>query len=422
MRRSVLEQLTNRQRPLVRALDPKTGEERLIDPAADNSPLGLAAAAALARDASGLSSVDGRDWFLTVYNAPWELVLIGAVHIAQSLAALAPAAGYALRIIDPRPAYASEERFPGVRLIKDWPDDALAAEPLGPRSALIALAHDPKIDDPALVAALRSPARYIGALGSARTHARRLARLSALGLSEPELARIKGPVGLSIGARTPGEIALAILAELTQVRRSPKTGAKIGGVVLAAGMSRRMGDNKLITIIDGKPMVRHAVEAALAGGLDPLVVVTGHQPEAVAKALAGLDIVLVHNGDYESGLSSSLRRGIKALPPDCAGAMVLLGDMPAITPTLIRRSVAAFDPPARGICVATSRGKRGHPVLWGRQFFPEIAQLQGDAGARSLMERHAAEVCEIEAGNDAPLTDIDTPEELAAFSASIAAK
>lgn len=422
MRRSILEQLTNRQRPLVRALDPQTGEERLIDPAADNSPFGLAAAAALARDASGVAQVEGRDWFLTVYNAPWELVLIGAVHIAQSLAALAPAAGYALRIIDPRPAYASAERFPGVRLIKDWPDDALAAEPLGPRSALIALAHDPKIDDPALVAALRSPATYIGALGSARTHARRLARLSALGLSEAELARIKGPVGLAIGARTPAEIALAILAEITQLRRRPKSGPKIGAVVLAAGLSRRMGANKLTAEIDGKPMVRHAVEAALAGGLDPVVVVTGHQPEAVAKALAGLDIVLVHNGDYEKGLSTSLRRGIKAMPPDCAGAMVLLGDMPAITPALIRRAIAAFDPASCAICVATARGRRGHPVLWGRQFFPEIAVLEGDAGARTLLARHAAQICEVEADSDAPLTDIDTPDDLAAFGAFLGAK
>lgn len=422
MRRAILEQLTSRRRPLVRALDPKTGEERLIDPAADTSPLGLAAAAALARDASALAQVEGRDWFLTVYNAPWELVLIGAVHIAQSLSALAPPAGYALRIIDPRPAYASEERFPGVRLVREWPDEALAAEPLGSRSALIALAHDPKIDDPALVAALRSAASYIGALGSARTHARRLARLSLLGLSPSELARIKGPVGIAIGARTPAEIALAILAEITQNRRAPKTGPKIGAVVLAAGLSRRMGANKLMADIDGKPMVRHAVEAALAGGLDPVVVVTGHQPESVAKALVGLDIVLVHNGDYAGGLSTSLRRGIRAVPPDRAGAMVLLGDMPAITPALIRRAVAAFDSKSRAICVATARGRRGHPVLWGRQFFPEISALEGDTGARGLMERHAAQICEIEAESDAPLTDIDTPEDLAAFSASGAAK
>ncbi len=415
MRRTLLEQLTQRQRPMVRVLDPRTGEEKLIDPATDTSPLGLAAASALARDASELAQVEGRDWFLTVYNTPWELVLVGAVHIAQSLAALAPAAGYALRIIDPRPAYASAERFPGVRLVREWPDEALAAEPLTARSALIALAHDPKIDDPALTAALRSPAGYIGALGSTRTHGRRLARLMEQGLSENELARIHGPVGISIGARTPAEIAIAILAQITQIRRAPKAAPRIGGVVLAAGLSRRMGSNKLATELNGKPLVRHAVEAALAGGLDPVVVVTGHQPEAMAQALTGLDIVLVHNEDYASGLAASLRRGIKAVPAECAGAMVLLGDMPAITPDLIGRAIAAFDPKSRPICVAMAQGAQGHPVLWGRQFFPEIMALQGDAGARALLARHAAQICEIAVDSDAPLTDIDTPADLAAF-------
>src|ERR1700733_11711143 len=163
MRRDTLEKLAvarREGRPMVRAVDPENGEERLIDPATDASPLGRAGAEALARDASGRVSVEGRDWFLTLYNVPQELVIVGAVHIAQALAALALAAGYRVRVIDPRPAYAAEERFAGVRLIKQWPDEALAAEPLTARSALVALAHDPKLDDPALAAAVRSPAFY----------------------------------------------------------------------------------------------------------------------------------------------------------------------------------------------------------------------------------------------------------------------
>jgi xanthine dehydrogenase accessory factor len=418
MRRSMLEQLTAARQPLVRALNLESGEEKLIDPAADKSALGVAAVAALARDASGLARVEGQDWFLTVYGAPWELVIIGAVHIAQALAALAPACGYALRIIDPRPAYASAERFPGVRLVREWPDEALAAEALSQRSALIALAHDPKIDDPALAAALRTPAGYIGALGSTRTHARRLARLAELGFSEVQLARIHGPVGLAIGARAPGEIAISILAQLVQVRRAPKTAPRIGGVVLAAGLARRMGGNKMTAELGGKPLVRHAVEAALAGGLNPVVVVTGHQEDSVAKALSGLDVVLAHNDKYADGLSTSLRRGLGALPQDCAGAMILLGDMPAITADLIARGVAAFDPKARAICVTMARGQQGHPVLWGRQFFSEITALKGDSGARDLLTRYAGQVCIIETDSDAPLIDIDTPADLAAFSAS----
>ena len=140
-------------------------------------------------DASASVTLEGRHWFLTVYNAPWEIVMVGAVHIAQALAALARPAGYRVRVIDPRTPYATEERFPGIALTREWPDEALAAEPLTPRSALIALAHDPKLDDAALAAALRSPAGYIGALGSMRTHARRLARLKELGFSARELER-----------------------------------------------------------------------------------------------------------------------------------------------------------------------------------------------------------------------------------------
>jgi xanthine dehydrogenase accessory factor len=129
---------------------------------------------------------------------------------------MAAIAGYCVRVIDPRTAFATAERFPGITLSHEWPDEALARSPLGRRSALIVLAHDPKIDDPALVAALASPAFYIGALGSKRTHAARLARLKAHGFADDALARIHGPVGLAIGAKSPAEIAVSILAQMTE--------------------------------------------------------------------------------------------------------------------------------------------------------------------------------------------------------------
>src|SRR5476651_1524873 len=156
MRRAMLEQLlAMRQsgRAVIRALDVESGEEKLVDPASDTSPLGRAAAQALKEDASQRVTLDNRVWFLTVYNTPWELVIIGAVHIAQALAKLGADMGYRVRVIDPRGAYAAPERFAGVRVNQGWPDEALAAEPLTPRSALIALSHDTKLDDPALAAA-----------------------------------------------------------------------------------------------------------------------------------------------------------------------------------------------------------------------------------------------------------------------------
>ncbi len=176
-------------RVLVRALDVESGTEKLIDPVADRSALGQAAAAAVEEDKSRRVTVEGRTWLLTVYNTPWELVLVGAVHIAQALAALAGPAGYRVRVIDPRAPYATLERFPNIVLQREWPDEALAHQPLTDRSALIALAHDPKLDDAALAVALRSPAFYIGALGSVRTQARRLARLEAQGFSAADLSR-----------------------------------------------------------------------------------------------------------------------------------------------------------------------------------------------------------------------------------------
>lgn len=399
-------------RVLVRVLDLDSGAEQLIDPATDTTPLGRLAAQAAEQDASRAITFDGRRLFLTVYNTPWEIVIVGAVHIAQALAHLAMAGGYRVRVIDPRAPYASQERFAGITVIRDWPDAALAQQPLTPRSALIVLAHDPKLDDAGLAAAIRSPAFYIGALGSARTHARRLARLTEAGFTPAELSRVHGPVGLALGARSPSEIAISILAQLVQVRRAPRP--RIAGIVLAAGTSTRMGANKLVMPFKGAPLVRHAVEAALAAHLDPVIVVTGHEETKIQQALADMPAQFVYNGQYAQGLSTSLRAGIRAVPTDCDGALVLLGDMPAITPDLCARVVARFDPASgHAICVAAAPdGTRGHPVLWGRQFFTAIEALTGDQGAKEILARHADQVVEVAAGDNAPLLDIDTPEAL----------
>jgi xanthine dehydrogenase accessory factor len=208
------------QRAVVLATDLSSGESRLIYPNEQTAGV-LADAARLQarRDESGMAEADGKSWFLTVFNPPLDLAIIGAVHIAQPLARMAVLADYAVRVIDPRTAFATAERFPGVALSHEWPDEALAAAPLTARSAIVALTHDPKLDDPALVAALRSPTFYIGALGSKATHARRLERFRAHGFSDAELARIHGPIGLNVGARSPAEIAVAILAEMTATLR-----------------------------------------------------------------------------------------------------------------------------------------------------------------------------------------------------------
>lgn len=219
---AALKRARDAKRAVVLATDLAGGETRLVYPdERGGDPFTEAARVQARRDQSGTAEIEGKSWFLTVFNPPLDLAIIGAVHIGQPLARIAALAEYAVRVIDPRTAFATEERFPGVALSHAWPDEALAAAPLTPRSAIVALTHDPKLDDPALVAALRSPAFYIGALGSKTTHARRLERLKAQGFSEAELARIHGPIGLNIGARSPAEIAVAILGEMTaQLRQS----------------------------------------------------------------------------------------------------------------------------------------------------------------------------------------------------------
>jgi xanthine dehydrogenase accessory factor len=157
--------------------------------------------------------------FLQVFNPPLRLLVVGAVHIAQALAPMAAVAGYAVTVIDPRRGFATDARFPEVSLIGDWPDEALGALKPDRRTAVVTLTHDPKIDDPALDAALRTECFYIAALGSRRTHAGRLERLRALGHGEEALARIHGPAGIDIGAVSPAEIAISVLAEMTAVLR-----------------------------------------------------------------------------------------------------------------------------------------------------------------------------------------------------------
>jgi len=217
---AALKRARDAQRAVVLATVLATGESRLVYPDEGGADaLTQAARVQARRDESATVDVGGASWFLTVFNPPLDLAIIGAVHIAQPLARMGALADYAVRIIDPRTAFATAERFPGVTLSHQWPDEALTAAPLTPRSAIVALTHDPKLDDPALAMALQSPAFYIGALGSRTTHARRLERLKAQGFSDSQLARIHGPIGLNIGARSPAEIAVAILGEMTALLR-----------------------------------------------------------------------------------------------------------------------------------------------------------------------------------------------------------
>jgi xanthine dehydrogenase accessory factor len=222
---TLLNQARAARKPAVLITDLSSGQQRAVT--ADGfeaDPLAQTLAAAVARGRSMRVEVSGRDYFLTVQVPSVRLVVLGAVHISQALVPFARELELDLTIVDPRTAFATPERFPSVPLIAEWPDVALPGLNLDPYTAFIALTHDPKIDDPGLEIALAAGCFYVGALGSRKTHARRVERLSAKGVDLAAIARIHAPIGLDIGAVSPAEIALSIMGELVAAMRL--TGAK----------------------------------------------------------------------------------------------------------------------------------------------------------------------------------------------------
>jgi xanthine dehydrogenase accessory factor len=225
MKQETLKQILSAQaakQPIVLATNLKTNEQLTLTPVQAEQPDWMLAAvgAAIRSDKSRVTEAPGgTPWFFNVFNPPLRLIIVGAVHIAQPLARMGLEAGYDVSVVDPREAFASAERFPDVTLISEWPDEALQNLELDARTAVVTLTHDPKLDDPALHIALKSTAFYIGALGSKKTQAARQQRLADVDFTDAEIARICGPVGLSIGAKSPAEIAISILAEVTQTLR-----------------------------------------------------------------------------------------------------------------------------------------------------------------------------------------------------------
>ena len=220
------------KRPVALVTDLESGQQSILE--ADNlhgdlklSTEDLAAAkGALASDRSG-TITDGKI-FVQVFNPPLRMIVVGAVHIAQHLVPMATLTGYDVTVVDPRRAWATDSRFPDVKLLTEWPDDALRGLAPDRRTAVVVLTHDPKLDDPALAVALASPAFYVGALGSTRTHDKRKARLRESGLEAHAIAKIHAPIGLAIAAKRPAEIAISILAQVTQVLHGAPALVKAG--------------------------------------------------------------------------------------------------------------------------------------------------------------------------------------------------
>ena len=228
MKTDLLDQLLRdraAKRQVVVTTDMASGDGQLLYPGETppGDELTDAARRVMLADKSGIVELaDGSKVFLHVHNPPLRMLIVGAVHIAQPLSQMAVLAGYDVAIVDPRREFASPDRFPGVTIIDAWPDDGVDQFAPDRRTAIVTLTHDPKLDDPALIKVLRSDVFYIGCLGSNRTHGKRLERLASEGFGETEFNRIHGPVGLDIGAKSPAEIAVSIMGEITEALRRPR--------------------------------------------------------------------------------------------------------------------------------------------------------------------------------------------------------
>lgn len=189
---------------------------------------------------------------------------------------------------------------------------------------------------------------------------------------------------------------------------------RIAALILAAGRSTRMGANKLLEVLHEKPLVRHVADAARASYASPLIIVTGHEHEKLVASLSDIDATFIHNPDYAKGLSTSLKAGLAALPHECNGAIILLGDMPLVTPEIINALIAAAPRDAAKLAtVPVVKSEWGNPVLLMRDAFAHVSTLEGDAGARKYLMQHRAQVIEVPVEDDAVLVDLDTPEALA---------
>jgi molybdenum cofactor cytidylyltransferase len=227
--------------------------------------------------------------------------------------------------------------------------------------------------------------------------------------------------GLSLGPRDIMDMGVGGLLMEIPSRPLPresaakvrKPGHHVAAIVLAAGRSTRMGSNKLLKMVHGKPMVRRTVENVLQSRATPVYVVTGHDEKAVRDALDGLDVAFVTNPRFEDGLSTSLKEGIDRLPDSVDGALIVLGDMPLVPVATMNKLIGAFEPAEnRSICVPVFQGERGNPILWGRQHFADFEGIKGDGGAKVLLVVNSDSVTEVPVRSEGVLTDFDTPESL----------
>ncbi len=367
-----------------------------------------------------------------------KALLIGSGEDARRLARRLDRLGFVVTVADPRPGRlhgAGWDRSRWRLVAGGWEEARAAARPDTDTFVVVA-AHNLSLDAAALKGALQSPARYVGLLGPAARAAGLLAELKAAGV-EPAPGVFSAPAGLDVGARTPEETALAVAAEILAARferkggrparvrpagaspSSRRGGARVAGLVLAAGRGRRFGaGSKLLADVDGRPVLRHVVEAALASRLEPVIVVLGADAGAGLQALEGVDdprLRVVFNPAWSSGKASSFEVGLREVPRDAPGAVALLGDMPRVEAWLVERVLSEFELSGR-LCFPVHPGPdgpvKGHPTAYPRELFGEVRELVGDDTAAAAVRRHWGEAVKIPLEDGATQADIDTAADL----------
>lgn len=367
-----------------------------------------------------------------------KALLLGSGEDARRLAELLDRLGFVVTVADHRPARLHGEGWDRARwqLIEGGWDAARAAARPDADTFVVVMTHSYSADGRALKGALQSPARYVGLVGPAGRAVKLLGELREKGV-EPRPGAFSAPAGLETGAETPEETALSVAAEILAVRfgrkggrpprlrpagsspSSRKGGVKVPGLVLAAGRGRRFGGgSKMLADVDGRPVLRHVVESALATRLDPVVVVLGAGAEAGLKAIEGLEdprLRVVFNPAWASGKASSFEVGLREVPADAPGIVALLGDMPRVKPWLIERVREEFELSGR-LCFPVFPGdegpEKGHPTAYPRELFGEIGALVGDDTALAAVRRHWGEAVKIPLDDASTQADIDTAQDL----------
>ncbi|HEY6361891.1 MAG TPA: NTP transferase domain-containing protein [Vicinamibacterales bacterium] len=383
------------------------------------------------RDARSRVDVDSSGTVFTeVLNPPPELIVCGAGDDARPLVAYASEAGFAVTVVDHRQAFLAAERFPSAkRLLHSRPDGNVESMAADPRTLVVVKTHSFAHDRDWLKVFLKTSASYIGLLGP---RARADEILGQLGSASD--GRVFAPVGLNVGADGPEQIAISVVGELLAVLAGRQPGhlrernrqsmpsdraGSVAGVVLAAGTSSRMGQNKLFMEIEGEPLVRRVVGRAAQAGFDPLIVVLGHEAELVQRALEGIRYRPVLNPEYARGVNSSLRAGIHAASDTPAqAAVVVLADMPFVTTAMMARLVEQYRQSDAPLVISDYDGVNAPPILYDRSLFGELATSEGQGCGKHVVKRHRHEAASTSWPVEA-LTDLDAPEDYERVKASV---